>query len=119
MRRPGLWHGLGEDILQFQGQAAVLPLEAGNAQPLGAPDGGVQLAGLSDVQVGQQSGMAGQDVLETNFRTGGQLIQGVQGIRTEMAADHSDFHTLRSLLFYSNGFNFASHTYVSLFLSRG
>lgn len=75
MRRPGLWHGLTEDILQFQGQAAVLPLKAGNAQSLGAPDGGVQLAGLPDVQVGQQSGMAGQDVLETDFRTGGgQLI---------------------------------------------
>lgn len=55
MRRPGLWHGLTEDILQFQGQAA----------------------------------------------------------------DHSDFHTFRSLLFYSNGFDFASHTYVSLLQLRG
>ena len=47
------------------------------------------------------------------------MIQSVQGIGTEMAADHSDFHTFRSLLFYSNGFNFASHTYVSLFQLRG
>ena len=47
------------------------------------------------------------------------MIQGVQGIGAEMAADHSDFHTFRPLLFYSNGFNFASHTYVSLLQLRG
>ena len=82
MRRPGLWHGLTEDILQFQGQAAVLPLKARNAQSLGAPDGGVQLTGLPDIQVGQQSGMAGQDVLETDFRTGAYasaIVEKLQG----------------------------------------
>ena len=60
-----------------------------------AADLRVQVAGFADMQVSLQRRVAGENVLKTNFGTGGaQLIQGVEGIGSEMTTDNSNFHGL-------------------------
>ena len=81
-----------EHLLQLQGDGAVLPHEAGDAQGalgLGAFEDG---AALPQGQIGLQIGQAGGQVLEGDIRLGlNQLVEGVQGIRcllyTSDAAD--------------------------------
>lgn len=53
----------GQDLVQRQAHAAVFSDEARHAQALGAADFRVQLAGLTDVQVGLKVRVAGQKEL--------------------------------------------------------
>ena len=47
------------------------------------------------IQNTMQRRVAGENVLKTDFGTGGaQLIQGVEGIGAEMTTDNSNFHSL-------------------------
>ena len=79
--------------LQITGNGAVLQHKAGDADAAVSPDIGVDGAVLPQGQIGLQVGQAGGQVLEVDLRLGlAEAVQGVQGIRAQMAADDGDFY---------------------------
>ena len=75
------------------GDGAVLQDEAGDADAAAFTDVGVDGAILPQGQVDFQVGKACGQVLEVDLRLGfAEAVQGVQGVRTQVASDDGDFH---------------------------
>ena len=87
------WDALFQHGVQVPGDGAVLQDEAGDADATALADVGVDGAVLPQGQVDLQVGQTGGQVLEVDLRLCfAEAVQGVQGIRAQMAADDGDFY---------------------------
>ena len=79
--------------MQVAGHSAVLQKKAGDADAAVFPDIRVNGAVLPQSQIHFQIGKAGGQIPEVDLHSGfTETVEGVQRIRSEMAANHSYFH---------------------------
>ena len=89
---------LFQHVSQVQGDGAVLQDKGGDADAAALLDGLIAGVAVPQGQIGLQVRQAGGQVLELDVRLGlTELVEGIQGIGAQVAADDGDFHAVRLL----------------------